>query len=174
MRRYVLIGLLGLFIIALDLLWGGQWTIWRYGVNPSLLVVIALTLTIGIVPGIIAALIAGMLFGLSSITGSTAHIIGFMGAASITWFVSRRIVTSRSAVSFISSIAAGTAAYTLLALGSDYLASLAGQPYHLALLPMGIAMVVQVGIHPVLLSIAWRTLGRDRYHRVASTITHSF
>ncbi len=164
-----------LLCIGGDIAWGGMFSGWRMIINVPVLVLIVITVLDGLTIGAIAAVVIGLLFSYVTAVGGSMYVIGCLGATIITWLISQRVVTSRSTASFLASIIAGTVTYGGLVIGIGLLeAALNHQHIHVDTVTMLYATLCQCVTHPVLLSILWRVLGRDRYGRVTTSLYQSF
>lgn len=167
--------LLAAGVVALDLIIGGWVSWWHLLCWPTLLMVITVTITEDLWYGLGFAVVSGAILDVLSIVPSHVHLVGMIAASLGAWIFSRRIVTSRSTISFLSAISVGTAAYALGAVALDSLASLIEHDrYHLVLQATLVATIGQMIIHPLLISILWRILGRGRYERLTSPLQQTF
>lgn len=175
MRRSLLILIMTSLVVGLDLLWVGQWPTMRLVMNVTLLWVLTVTLTNGLIAGLLVAGGAGLVWSLVTVISGPAYYLAFFAAVLVSWLFSTKVVTSRSAISFISTVAVGTAAYFLALIGNETVLSLINhQRLRLPLEPLIVAVVVQFLVHPLLMTGLWRLIGRDRYAQVSSAIHRSF
>ena len=175
MRRSLLILIMTGLVVGLDLLWVGQWPTLRLAMNITLLWVLTVTLTNGLMAGLLVAGAAGLAWSLVAAISGPAYYLAFFAAALVSWLFSTKVVTSRSAISFISTIAVGTAVYFLVLIGSEAVFNFINhQRLGLPLGPLIAAVVLQLLVHPLLMTGLWRLIGRDRYAQVSSAIHRSF
>lgn len=167
--------LLFLALIGADVLVGGSASWWRLAVNLSALTIIAATITLGLLYGLIFATVAAVLFSFTSVLNPAGHTIGYLMVAFTVWFISHRVVTSRSTVSFLTAIIAATAIYGASFIGIDAaLNAVIHQPVHQPIETALLATGIQLLIHPVILLSFWRLFGRNRYHRLTATMSQTF
>ena len=102
MRRSLLILIMTGLVVGLDLLWVGQWPTLRLAMNITLLWVLTVTLTNGLMAGLLVAGAAGLAWSLVAAISGPAYYLAFFAAALVSWLFSTKVVTSRSAISFIS------------------------------------------------------------------------
>lgn len=167
--------LLFLALIGADVLIGGSASWWRLTVNLSVVTIIAATITLGLAYGLIFATVAAILFSFTSVLNPTGHTIGYLMVALTVWFISHRVVTSRSTISFLTAIIAATAIYSMSFVGSDAaLNAVIHQPVHQPIQVVLFATSIQLLIHPLILISFWRLFGRNRYHRLTATMSQTF
>lgn len=167
--------LLAAIVVGMDVVLGGWVSWWHLLCWPTLLMVIVVTITEDVWYGLGFAAISGAILDIISVVPSHVHLVGMVSASLVAWVFSHRIVTSRSTISFLSAVSVGTVAYAVGALTIDRLASLVVHDrYHLILQATIVATIGQAVIHPLLMSILWRILGRGRYERLTSPLHQTF
>lgn len=172
-----LVGVYALFFLVLivDILWMPYIPWLDLTMNLTLMAVIVMTIGERLLIGLGAAVIAGTAFDLFSAVSGPGYMIAFVSAASACWLFSHKIVTTRSAVSFVSTVIVGTASFTLILIAVDSVLSLLNnQRIHLDLLTVAKGGMVQAIVHPIILSIFWRVFGRHEYHRLPTSSAQSF
>jgi len=174
-QRIITIWITFFLVILLDILWSPYVPFVRLTLHATLLVVIALTIGERVVIGLSAAVLAGIIFTLFSTVSGPGYIFAFSSAVGACWVFSHKIVTTRSAVSFVSTIMVGTAAYATVLIISDSLLTVFNrQRLHLDLLLIVQSTALQIIVHPIVLSILWRLFGRHQYHRLPTSSAQSF
>lgn len=174
-KRIVILLSTFFLILVIDALWLSYLPQVDLLLNVTLVTVIAITIGERLIVGLVAAIIAGIVFSLFSAVSGPGYLIAFTAAVATCWLFSHRIVTTRSAISFVSTISVGTLSYALGLIVVESLLTLFNrQRIHLDLLLIAEAGVIQAVVHPLLLSVFWRLFGRHQYHRLPSSPTQSF
>lgn len=174
-QRIIVLSLTFFLVVLLDILWAPYLPVVRLVLNATLLMVIALTIGERVVIGLSAAVIAGITLTLFSAVSGPGYILAFMSAVGACWVFSHKIVTTRSAVSFVSTIMVGTAVYALALIITDSLLTLFNrQRLHLDLILIVQSAALQIIVHPIVLSVLWRLFGRHQYHRLPTSSAQSF
>lgn len=175
MRRLVLNAVLAAFVSVLYILWWHPLPIVGEAVDWTVILIVAITLSEGPWYGSLTAVVVGLTRTWFSALPGVAYLIGSLAVVGVAWLVSRRIFTSRSTVSLLTTTAVATAAGFVFVMAADQLATIIDRerlslPWASTLL----ATSFQVVIHPILLGLLWRVLGRSRYERLTMTMHRSF
>lgn len=171
--RLVILALVFLGSLVFDILWAPYVPWLHLSINATLITVIALTIGERPLIGLTAAVFGGVVYSLFSAVSGPSYLIAFIMAVSASWVFSKKIVTTRSAVSFISTVVVGTVSYAVTLIVAELLLSLINQErLQLDILTIGTGGILQALAHPILLSISWRLFGRHQYHRLSTMTTH--
>lgn len=174
-KRIVVVLSVFFLILVIDLLWLAYLPWVHLALNATLVSVIAITIGERLIIGLVTALIAGITFSLFSAVSGPGYVFAFVAATAACWLFSHRIVTTRSAISFVSTISVGTLSYALVLIVVESILLLFNrQRIHLDLLLIAETGIIQSLVHPILLSVFWRLFGRHEYHRLPSSPAQSF
>lgn len=174
-QRIIIISLAFFLVVLLDILWSPYVPTVRFALHATLLMVIGLTIGERVVIGLTAAVIGGTVITLFSAVSGPGYIVAFISAVAACWVFSHKIVTTRSAVSFVSTIMVGTAVYAIALIISDSILTVFNrQRLHLDLILILQSAVIQIIVHPIVLSLLWRLFGRHQYHRLPTSSAQSF
>jgi hypothetical protein len=175
LRRILTLLCIGILLVAIDVMWIVPIPDLRLLVNLSLVTVIVFTLSQNIIVGLMFAALVGYIYMMLSAVTGWGYPLAFCLAALSSWLFSRRIVTSRSTISFITTVIVGTVVYGLTVYLADLVLNVFNhERLHLQATIIVVTTAVQCVFHPILLSGLWRFLGRDQYHRVVSSVQQSF
>lgn len=160
---FALIALLGLGVVTLDLTWVRAWPWLRAAVQLPLLFVLLVALHADWRQSVSLAVFLGLVYQLYSVWPVPIYPLAFGIAAGGAWFLSRRLTTARSGLSYLFSIGGGTVVY-YLAMGILLLAYRLWQ--NSALMPAWPiwwqAFGWQVITHPLLAGAWWVISGQRR------------
>ncbi|MBI2984536.1 MAG: hypothetical protein HYY50_02830 [Candidatus Kerfeldbacteria bacterium] len=144
-------------------------------IQPSLLLTMILTLTQGWRFGLLAALVAGGFYQLVSTFTPWAPILAFVGTATLVSFLTRRVLTTKSTMSFLSLMAIGTFGFYLILVGVAGVAYALNPHQSKPLLLMWLPpLLFQLISHPFLGWLFWRLTNRRQRLTQATTPDYQF
>lgn len=175
MKKLVAIVTSTVVVLAIDYLVIGQWAFVRASVNLSVCLLIVLTIIDGLVSGLIVAAIVGLVASVLSVTSGPAHLAAMLGVPLTVWFCSVKIFTTRSVISFITTIVVATIMYTAVLLAFDQAALVFDHGrLRLPWLATGLSVVIMCFTHPMVIGAWWRLSDRGAYGKVTEKIQVSF
>lgn len=144
-------------------------------IDLSVLSVILVTIFRGLALGGVSAVLAASLQGLVSVYPWPLHLAVFALTSLTAWVFMRLIVTSRSTISFLSSVAAGTMMANLsLAIGlvlTFRLGFIGVAPdWRVWILPAVVHLITQ----PLVSVLVWRASGGGHFERLTPSLERSF
>lgn len=131
---------------------------------PTLLLTIGLAASRGWLAGAICGLAAGAVSGVTSVWPNGVHIATYITVVTIVSIIVRRVLATRSLLSFIMAISVGTFVYPVV-LGGVIMVLRLFQPDHL--LPVweaGLSIgAVQAVVHPIIAYFVWSRFRKVNY-----------
>lgn len=136
--------------------------------DPTLLLVIVSTAFQGRRSGLLAAGLAAWSTSLLSILPWWIHTLAWVGVVGVVWAISRRMLASRSAASFLGLGTLGTAAYLGFMFGLTWISiGLSSESAHPNWNQWLVVAATHLLLHPPLAWLIWRLSARS--HQYAST-----
>lgn len=162
-------------IIVLDIFWATRIPWFHVLLSPTAIIVLVLTVIDGWVVGAVSAAVIGSIYAYVSVLGGWSMGISLLGVVAATWLVSRRVVASRATLSFLATVAIGTAVGALVFIGCEAIFSFLNHDRLHAVASAVLAVsAIHVITHPIIISIYWRLSRRHYYGRVTSAWQRTF
>lgn len=136
--------------------WLGSWPGLNTIVNWPVFLVVLAAGRLSLFFGLLLAVILGGLYQTYSIFSGWLHPLAFAAAGLAAWFIKRRLVASRTSLSLMFSVAAGTVAYYLVLTGGLGLQAIFFNGIFVPVWSVWLAAVIwPVVIHPTLAGLWW-------------------
>lgn len=163
------------FIVFVSMIWWRQIPVLGTIINLDVLLMISVTLSERWPVSVALAVCLALLHQWFSVLSGPVYLISYLSVVGAAMVLSQRIVASRSTVSFIATVAAASAVGSFMLWGTDAMLTLFDhQRLHLPTWSVAWSAVSQVGLHPFILVLIWRLLGRSHYATLTHTLHQTF